>query len=131
MRQHVVSQEGTRLNFFNIFADFSVLEQPNTIHQITFIPQAKKPSLEPELERTQRGGAPGSPFGSNRRVGGGEGGGGQQGGSDNRKQEAAIPSDAELLDAMDPQEMWKDVQKHAAAGELSNPVSSAQLIAFQ
>jgi hypothetical protein len=29
---------------------------------------------------------------------------------------AGIPSDAELLESLDPQAMYKEVQKHAAAG---------------
>jgi len=44
----------------------------------------------------------------------GGGGGKQEGGGG--KLESSIPSDRELLEAMDPQAMWKDVQKHAGIG---------------
>lgn len=61
------------------------------------------------MERAQRGGAPDSPFGSSGAPAPEDGGGG-------RKQDSSIPSDRELLEAMDPQAMWKDVQKHAGIG---------------
>lgn len=35
--------------------------------------------------------------------------------------ETAVPSDSQLLEEMDPQALWKDVQRHAGHGALPLP----------
>lgn len=93
-------------------------------------PQAKpKPQGSPEEERTQHGGVAASPFAAGETPSEQARARAKQEG-DKPALQRGMPTDAELLDSMDPETMYRDVQKHASTviGNLKAGLREAEVL---